>query len=674
MNDKARIIRISTWLAGMMALFVALLLPLGYYVVSYQRTAGSLEAETEVNSRIFSGLISANPDLWRYEQMRLEELLARRPRSGQKEIRRIVDLHGKVVAESVEQLPPPLIKRSYDLKDSGVTVARIEISRSMRPSVMRTGLVALLGLAIGLIIFFAMRILPFRSLIQADSALRTSEERFRKIFELSPLGIAILGMDYRFVAVNGMLREMLGYTDEELTALKFSDVIHPDDGSDDSQRLLSESVPSLQVEKRYIRKDGAHHWGHLMSSMIRDEKTGNPRHFLVMLEDVTKNRNLESQLRQSQKMEAVGQLAGGVAHDFNNMLTVIMGSATLLQMKIGKDDAALSFVEQILSSAEKAADLTRGLLAFSRKQFIQPHPVDLNIIVKNTKKLLTRLIPEDIELQTSLAGENLVVMADPSQIDQVLLNLVTNARDAMPNGGVLTIETSSIEITKENLQPNGFAAAGRFAMLAISDTGPGMDESTKARIFEPFFTTKEMGKGTGLGLAVIYGIVQQHNGSINVESEAGQGTTIKVCLPLIKEEAARPGGAEVIRTALGGTETILIVEDNPEVRNLTKEVVEQYGYRVIEAVDGQDGVAKFRENQDAINLVIMDVIMPKMNGKEAFAEMEKIRPAAKVLFTSGYTASIISDKGHSMKETNFISKPARPQELLQKIREILQGP
>jgi PAS domain S-box-containing protein len=674
MSGQSRTILALNLLAGLVAVIVAVIVPLGYFSISYQHATGNLEAEAEINSRIISRLINDNPELWIYEQPRLDEILARRPRGGEKEVRRIVDLRGGTVAESVENLPTPFVTRAHDLKDSGRTVARIEISRSLAPLLVRTVMCALLGLLTGLLIFVTLRVLPIRAVIRAEDALRDSEERFRKVFELCPLGMAIVGLDYRPVKVNAMLCSMLGYAEDELEEARLDVLSQPVDGSgipEHARRLLAGEMAHCQVECRCTRKEGERLWGQLTLSLIRDERTGDPLHFLLMVADVTETRSLELQLRQSQKLEAVGKLAGGIAHDFNNILTVIIGSASLLQMKTDKENPALGHAELILSAAEKAADLTRGLLAFSRRQLIQPQPVNLNHQVREMEKLLPRFIGEDIELRCCLAERELVVMADPSQFDQILMNLVTNARDAMPDGGVLTIETDPVEMTEEYPRTHGFGTPGCYALLSVSDTGCGMDEATQARIFEPFFTTKEVGKGTGLGLAVTYGIVKQHNGYINVYSEPGHGTTFRVYLPLVQQQAVSAARTEPGHTSVGGTETILIAEDNPELRGLAKQIIEEFGYRVIEAVDGQDAVTRFMEHKDTVDLVFMDVIMPKMNGLEAFAEITKIRPFVKVLFTSGYTDDIISAKGYSVTEANFISKPARPQDLLGKIREIL---
>ncbi|MCD6352826.1 MAG: response regulator [Proteobacteria bacterium] len=382
-------------------------------------------------------------------------------------------------------------------------------------------------------------------------------------------------------------------------------------------------------------------------------------------------KELENQLRHAQKMEAIGTLAGGISHDFNNIITAIVGYGNLLLMRIDEKDSSLkSYAEQILSAADRAVNLNQSLLAFSRKQLIEPKPININEGIKNVKKLLTRLIREDIQINLDLAEESLIVMADSGQIDQVLMNLTTNARDAMPDGGSLTIETESVELKKNFFKGDDDKNPGRYALLSVSDTGIGMDEETRGKIFDPFFTTKEVGKGTGLGLSMIYGIIKQHKGYINISSEPGKGSTFKMYLPLIDLPQEEKGTKLQIQ-ARGGTEIILIAEDDEALRTLSTEVLEQAGYTVIEAKDGEDAVSKFIEHKEVIQLLLLDVIMPKKNGKEAYEKILTINPDIKALFLSGYTSDIINEKGIIEEGINFIAKPVTPEALLLKVREVL---
>ncbi|HUO76657.1 MAG TPA: PAS domain S-box protein [Thermodesulfovibrionales bacterium] len=391
---------------------------------------------------------------------------------------------------------------------------------------------------------------------------------------------------------------------------------------------------------------------------------------LAITRDITERRKLEEQLRQAQKMEAVGTFAGGIAHDFNNILTAIIGYASILQMKLAENNPLRMNVEHILTSAERGAQLTQRLLAFSRKQIINPKLVDLREIIRKMEHLLIRIMGENIALRTIPADEALMVTVDTGQMEQVLMNLATNARDSMPDGGTLTIETVSTELDEGYAMTHGYGKPGRYAVITVSDTGTGMAEETRVRIFEPFFTTKEIGKGTGLGLSIAYGIMKQHDGYINVYSEPGKGTTFKLYLPQTRSEIKTAHVQESI-PFLSGIETILLAEDDSGVRNLTRKVLEESGYTVIEAVDGEDAVSKVTEHKERIQLVILDVVMPKKNGKEVYEEIKKTAPGIRVLFTSGYTANTMQTREFLDKGLHFIPKPVSPKQLLQKVREVL---
>ncbi len=423
------------------------------------------------------------------------------------------------------------------------------------------------------------------------------------------------------------------------------------------------------IESAFVRNDGEVMTLSVSYTVIRGRPGGTVA-LICIARDVTEHKRLEAQLLQAQKMEAVGQLAGGVAHDFNNILTAIMGYGNLALMQVDENDPVRSYIKQILSASERAADLTQGLLAFSRKQLIDLRPVSLNDIVRNSEKLLKRIIGEDIELKTSCSDDRLTVMADRNQIEQVLINLATNARDAMPNGGLLTIETELTEIRREFIRTHGYGKEGKHALLTVSDSGTGMDNEILEKIFEPFFTTKDVGEGTGLGLSIAYGIVKRHNGFINVYSEPGKGTTFKIYLPIVKAEA-RKIEKEVQQPVTGGSETILIAEDEEDVRKLNRKILEEYGYKVIEAKDGMDAIEQFKRNSEMIDLMIVDVVMPKKSDKDVYIEAKRIKPDLKVIFTSGYTANVIHKKGILEEDLNFISKPLLPDQLLRKVREAL---
>ncbi|MFH1028250.1 MAG: ATP-binding protein, partial [Pseudomonadota bacterium] len=398
---------------------------------------------------------------------------------------------------------------------------------------------------------------------------------------------------------------------------------------------------------------------------------GKARYLLGIAEDITDRKRLEEQLLQSQTMEAIGQLAGGVAHDFNNILMVIMGYGNMLKMDLGPDFPHKEKLEHIIKASERAAQLTRSLLTFSRKQVMNPQPANLNDVVKQVRHFLERIIGEDIQLKSVLAPEELSVIVDSGQIEQVMVNLATNARDAMPKGGMLTLETGETEVDEPFIQANGFGKPGRYALISVSDTGTGMDEKTRLRIFEPFFTTKEVGRGTGLGMAIVYGIVKQHHGFVNVYSELGIGTTFRIYLPISTGEFAGTGEGVAPEPPMGGSESILVAEDDAGVRKLVLEVLTGFGYTVLLAENGLEAVEKFRANRDSIKLILMDIIMPRMNGKEAYREIRLIDPDVKILYTSGYTLDTIQSRDVIDEGAELVMKPIQPLELLRKVRELL---
>ena len=505
----------------------------------------------------------------------------------------------------------------------------------------------------------------------AEQAMREGDDKLQAITSTATDAIILIDDTGNVSYWNTAAEKMFGYDDDEMLGRNLEIIIPPQyrDAHKKGFSRFAKSGHGPMIGKVYevsaLRKDGSEFPIELsISGLLLKGKW----HSAGVVRDITGRRNLEEQLRQAQKMEAIGTLAGGVAHDFNNILTAIIGFGSLLTMKMPKNDPMLHDVNQILAAADRAATLTQSLLTFSRKTPIEMKPVSLNAIISKVEKLLVRFIREDIELTSKLAAEELTVMADPVQIEQILINLVANARDAMPKGGKLRICTDIVELDREFIRVHGYGTPGRYASLTCSDTGSGMDKETAQRIFEPFFTTKETGKGTGLGLAIVYGIVQRHNGYINCYSEPGMGTTFRIYLPLT---GALPETAGVVPEVLpkGGNEIILVAEDDAAARALFKQVLETYGYTVVEAVDGEDAIGKFIAGKDEVKLVILDVIMPKKNGREACEAIQHIRPDMKCLFTSGYTADVFDGGEHKLQ--HFLSKPIIPTMLLKKIREML---
>ena len=392
---------------------------------------------------------------------------------------------------------------------------------------------------------------------------------------------------------------------------------------------------------------------------------------LGIARDITGHRTLEEQLRQAQKMESIGTLAGGIAHDFNNILSAIIGYGHITLMKMPQDDPLRLNVENMLESADRAAALTQSLLTFSRKQVTERKPVELDTILRKVEKFLVRVIGEDVEIRVLPDEKALTIFADVGQLEQVFMNLATNARDAMPQGGSFTIETTATELDYGFITTHGYGKPGNYAMITATDTGVGMHEETRKKIFEPFFTTKEVGKGTGLGLSMVYGTIKQHEGFINVYSEPGKGTTFRIYLPLIEAAATDEKTAAETAPPAGGTETILLAEDDPSLRKLTVYILEQAGYTLITANDGEEAVAKFKENKERIQLLLFDMIMPKKGGKEAFDEIRTTDPAVPVLFASGYSPDMLRQKSLIENGAAVVFKPLSPQKLLEKVREVL---
>jgi PAS domain S-box-containing protein len=415
-----------------------------------------------------------------------------------------------------------------------------------------------------------------------------------------------------------------------------------------------------------------------MAAFVITDPQGAPIAIATVSRDITERKNaeeerqrLQSQLIQAQKMESIGQLAGGVAHDFNNILTAIIGYGSILQLKMAAHDPLRTNVDQILESAGRAANLTNSLLAFSRKQVLNVKPIHLNGIIAGQEQFLRRIIGEDIEMRTILRGDA-VIMADRGQIEQVLMNLATNARDAMPKGGHLTVETDLLEITEAAVSAHGIGAPGTYAVISVTDTGLGMDEEAKQKIFEPFFTTKEVGRGTGLGMAIVYGIVKQHKGYVTVDSQVGKGATFKIYLPLHRGQVEQKEKAPAVSPGMTGTETILLAEDDATLRTFFRNILTDHGYTVVVAEHGEEAIRKFAERKDEIQLMVVDMIMPKKSGREVFDAVQAMKPGTKVIFSSGYTADKVRREGLPAG-SEFIAKPASPQEYLKKIREVLDS-
>jgi len=466
---------------------------------------------------------------------------------------------------------------------------------------------------------------------------------------------------------------MFGLTANQVPATgdAYFALIHPDDRQmvEDAVALAAREGTEYDVEFRVIWPDGSAHWLAGRGRMERDPD-GRPVRLVGISTDISDRKTLEAQFRQAQKMDAIGQLAGGVAHDFNNLLTAILGYSNFVIETLGPQDARRSDLEQVIKAGQRAAALTRQLLAFSRKQVLQPIAVDLNALVTGIRPMLSRLIGEHMELVPILIANPCTVRADPGQLEQVLMNLVVNARDAMPSGGRVTVETANVDLD-QSYSPEVAVHPGSYVMLAVGDNGVGMGEETKRRLFEPFFTTKEAGKGTGLGLATVYGIVKQSGGYIWVFSEPGQGATFKVYLPCTDRNDAVETLVVSDGATAAATETVLVVEDEDAVRLLTRRILERAGYRVFDAANPQDAEALFERHKDLFNLLVTDVVMPGSSGPQLFERLALQHPDLRVLYVSGYTDDTIVHQGKLNPGIALLQKPFTPDALNRRVREVL---
>jgi PAS domain S-box-containing protein len=497
---------------------------------------------------------------------------------------------------------------------------------------------------------------------------KEKDKKFRLLFEEHPQPMWVMESDTsRFLAANAAAVQLYGYTDEQFREMSLADI----EAGPEAAAAESALSPDSSV-KIWRHRTGDGRTIEVEAAVHDIQYNGDPAQLAVLL-DITGRRQLEEQLRQAQKMEAVGMLAGGVAHDFNNLLTIITGYSQLILNNISLEDPNRHSVEQIMKAGERAAALTKQLLAFSRRQVLQPKVLDLNKLVSSLATMLQRLIGEDIDLRLVLPPELGRVSADPGQVEQVLMNLVVNARDAMPKGGILTVETANKRLDENYAGRHIAVKPGDYILLAVSDTGAGMDQATQSRLFEPFFTTKGSGKGTGLGLSTVFGIVKQSGGSVEVYSETGRGTSVKVYLPRIDQPVSVDPKAEKKKN-VRGSETILLVEDDEMVRTLVRETLQRDGYRILDAPGPIEARKMAEQYRQAIQLMITDVVMPKVSGRELAEQLNKKLPDMKVLYMSGYTDNAILNNGVLQKEVAFLQKPFTPAALTEKVRDVLEGP
>jgi PAS domain S-box-containing protein len=520
-------------------------------------------------------------------------------------------------------------------------------------------------------IFFIATIADIAARKRTEVEINMLAHAMRSISE----GLAIIDLTGNIIFANEKLYDIFNYSASELKTKNISQLC-----TENSKNLFEdEIIPSTKKESwtgeiLCRRKNNEEFPFSLSTSSIADD-AGNPILIICVGRDITDRKQLEEQLRQSLKMEAIGQLAGGVAHDFNNLLIVISGYSNNLLAAIDKENPQYKNVIQINKAADRAASLTRQLLAFSRKQILEPKLIDINHLIHDMEKMLNRLIGENIMLEARLEKDLHKIMADPGQIETVIMNLVVNARDAMPEGGRLIISTNSTEISEENSTKE--IEAGEYIILNICDSGIGIEESILDRIFEPFYTTKEKGKGTGLGLSTVYGIVEQSGCHITVDSQKNIGTTFSIYIPkpdIVEEEVAVEETGQILHTGnLGGTETILVVEDEEQVRELVIEMLELKGYSILEASNGKLAIDVYEKNRDDISLILTDVVMPEMGGKKLIESLDNFKEGTKIIYMSGYTDNAIDEQGILDPGTEFIQKPFSPMDLVKKVRIVLDN-
>ncbi len=504
---------------------------------------------------------------------------------------------------------------------------------------------------------------------QAEEKIIEERNKFESIIAAIGDGISIQDREYTVLYQNGVHKRFFG---DQAGRKCYKVYEHRNDVCPDCPVARTFEDGAVHRSERSVETPAGTSYFDFTTSPLRDAG-GQIVSCIELVRDVTERRRADEHLQQAQRMESIGQLAGGIAHDFNNILNAILGYADLLRAKMPVSDPQKLYAEQIISAVERGASITRQILMFSRRQAMSRRPVDVNMVIKSIDSMLRRLVREDIVVRLDLLGEPLIASADAAQIDQVMINLASNASDAMPGGGSLIIKTDCLHIDDQFIEYHGFGRPGDYVVISVSDTGQGMDEKIRGQIFDPFFTTKETGKGTGLGMATVYGIVKNHDGYIDVHSELGKGTVFRIYLPLALDASEFPVNPDAADSALntGGSETVLVAEDDQVLRTLVTTILGNAGYRVIPAADGSEAVRKFYEYRDEISLAILDGVMPLKNGREAYLKMLDRKPDLKAIFVSGYADYLFSFEGVPLGSVTVIQKPVSPVDLLRTVRQVL---
>ena len=608
---------------------------------------------------------------------RIERLLVvmREASKGNLEVRSDLDGHGEIneLARAFDEMAAELARKRQELQDQAQELELEITERQMAQDGLEEQAVVLEEQTVALEEKTARLEDEVVLRKKIAESLQVASLFNQQVINGAKEGIIVYDRSFRYRIWNPFMEELSGLSAQEVLGkhpLELFPFMKENGVMENLEKLLAGGVAEDKEYPFSVVQSGKSGWASHASTQLRD-LNGEIIGIIATVRDISIHKRTEEQLRQSQKMEAVGQLAGGIAHDFNNILTVIIGCGEMLRFDPTLSTRQLENLNHIMAATERAVQLTRGLLAFSRKQVMAPRVMDLNGIVRQVQTFLTRIVGADLQVKTICEPSDLKAKVDAGQIEQVLINLVTNARDAMPDGGMLCVETHRLEIDASLLGAEGINP-GSYALITVSDTGDGMDAETRSRIFEPFFTTKESGKGTGLGMSIVHGIVTQHGGVIKVDSAPGKGTCFKIYLPLIKEEIRAEAETDPALLPRGGTETLLVAEDDAEIRGIFGGILTEYGYDVILAADGEEAVEKFTLNRDRIKLNILDIIMPKKNGVEVSTEIGKLQPAGVMtLYSTGYAKDIIIKKGGLSAGEDIIIKPVRPLDLLRKVREML---
>ncbi len=677
--DSFKTACIATRFTLVFSVVSALILPVGYFVVSYGHLHATLETEAEINAKFVSRLISTNPELWRYETVRIEELLGHRPRSGAAETRRIYDQKNSLVAESVNRLQAPRIKATYEIRDAGEVVGRIEISRSLLPILLKSGILAIFGLGFGGLLY---RWLPFRAVVKAGKQLQDMNEFLKKIMQGSSNSLVVLDLSGNIQMLNRRFETLSGCSRKELLGRRFCDLFA---GSalpqveTELSKVSTEGAESVTFETVLCRRDGVAR--SLVCSAEPLSTEGTISGVVVSLDDATdrikaeeERLALERHFLQAQKLESLGVLAGGIAHDFNNILAIIMGYCCAIKDEIDPASANADYVQKIESASNRAADLCRQMLSYAGKEELRHSAVNMKSLVDEMVQMLHSGIKKNVKIDLDLHDVP-AITADSSQIQQIVMNLIINAVEAIGDGnGTIRIILKQADVT-EGHSKNEFADRsihpGKYVCLEVSDSGCGMDEEIQKRIFEPFYTTKFTGRG--LGMSATLGIIKSHDGVLQLSSQPGIGTTFKVYLPVPAIPVISDTKPATSRTPAAKFKgTILLVDDEQELRTLGAIRLKKNGFSAITAADGLEALDIYRQQQGEIDLILLDLLMPEMDGTETYHRLREISRTVPIVFCSGCSIKELSVNILDDEQTGFLKKPYKPDQLQTILSEILK--